>query len=64
MSPYDACAWSIDVDHKQFAMISNVDNLMMVQLGRNKVIKLIKMLDKVCGAKDLLVITRGKFMNA
>ena len=41
-------------------MLFHVDDPMLTHTGSSIVTKFIKMMDKVCGNKDPLVVTRGK----
>ena len=60
ISLYGLYALIIDGDHKQLAILFHADNLLLTHIGSSIIAKCIKMLDKVYGAKDLLVVTREK----
>ena len=57
ISPHDPCVWNVDIGYKKLTMLFHVGDIMIERAGSNLATKCIKILDKVCGAKDSLAVS-------
>jgi len=60
MNPYDPCVWNKEVRKFQLSILFHIDDLLISHRHPEVVMLFIKKLEKECGVKDPLTVTRGK----